>query len=662
MLLALPADAAAQIPDSSTYKLPGVIVRGVRPITTVGGSSAVEVRIDSLGLSFAPTFETVFRKMPLLHVRRNSRGETEVSARGSESRQVAILVDGVPITLAWDARADISIIPATAPQEISYVRGLSSMLYGPNVLGGVLDVSIARTPRMALSRALVVNTGVDHVGSYGGNAAITLPFHDGTSGWVLRGGLGFRNSPGDPLASDVVERPQANDDLRLNTDTDVVDGFVSARYQSARGAYIAFSGTSFKAERGIAAQLGLANADTRFWRYPEVKRSLGALSAGTGERNTPFGRGDLELSIGYDKGRSEIDAFPDANYATSNSFEDGEDLTRTLRLLGDHSLGGRADLRAAFTVSDIEHDEFLPAGNAHYEQRLWSTGAEFVLRLIEGGSSINSLQATVGAAHDWNDTPEAGGKQPQHDLSKWGARAGLSMLLGGANTMLHAGVNRRGRFPSLRELYSGALNRFAPNPVLQPETLTAFEAGATTALGNGNIQLVGFQQKLEDAVVRITLPDRRFQRVNRNELKSTGLELLASQSFGRLSLSGDVTVQSVDLTDTSAGSTTRPENLPEVLANLRAGMPLIAKLSAAAVARYTGSQYCLLPSGQNQELGAGTRIEAELSRGWSLRSSAGLWSQIEVVVAADNITNAAIYDGCGLPQPGRLLRFQLRLR
>ena len=39
------------------------------------------------------------------------------------------------------------------------------------------------------------------------------------------------------------------------------------------------------------------------------------------------------------------------------------------------------------------------------------------------------------------------------------------------------GLSRRGRFPSLRELYSGALGRFEPNPDLRSETLLGAEAG-----------------------------------------------------------------------------------------------------------------------------------------------------------------------------------------
>ena len=80
---ALPA--VAQRPDS-VYRIPGVIVRAVRPLTTVGGAAIVELKLDSLALPPAASVEQVFRSLPMLHVRTNSRGESEISARGSDSR------------------------------------------------------------------------------------------------------------------------------------------------------------------------------------------------------------------------------------------------------------------------------------------------------------------------------------------------------------------------------------------------------------------------------------------------------------------------------------------------------------------------------------------------------------------------------------------------
>src|SRR5690606_29180141 len=107
----VPAVALGQVEEASpdsikiTGRLPEVIVRAPRPTTAVGGAVAIEADVDSLPLPPAPSMEELFRELPLMHVRTNSRGEAEITARGSESRQVAVLVDGVPITLAWDARA-----------------------------------------------------------------------------------------------------------------------------------------------------------------------------------------------------------------------------------------------------------------------------------------------------------------------------------------------------------------------------------------------------------------------------------------------------------------------------------------------------------------------------------------------------------------------------
>lgn len=634
-----------------------IVVVGVRPVATPGGASAVEVRPDSLHLKPAPMLGEVLQELPLLYLRTNSRGEAEISARGSESRQVAVLVDGVPMTLAWDARADVSVIPATAPQELSYVRGLSSMLHGPNVLGGVIEIKVGQSFIQPEHASYVLTTGVDHVGGAGGAARFIVPFEGAGGSWVLRAGAGFRDSPGQPLASGVHERVRTDNELRLNTDSRIADGFMSLRYVADNAVWCSFSGSSFNGRRGIAAELGVPDEDARFWRYPHISRTLAVLSAGTGDRRSPFGGyGDLEASVGLDRGRTDIDAYTSADYSDLLGFENGEDRTLTLRLLGDQTLGRSTDLRGAFTLADIRHDEFAPEGDARYRQRLLSVGAETDVRVIERGSRLRSLRLSVGGAWDTGETPEAGGKERLGRISGWGGRAGVSLGLAGGAMSLHAGVSSRNRFPSLRELYSGALNRFALNPELSPERLVALEGGFTARVSRGELQAVLFHHELRDAVVRVKLPDPddRYMRVNRDELVSTGLELLASQRWGRLSLEGSLTAQSVDLTDTGAGVTNRPENLPELFgaASLRSRLP--HGLRTAVVARYTGEQFTIDPvTGEDRLLGAGTRLDLEISRDWG--------SRLQTTLAVDNVTDSAIYDLIGLPRPGRSIRFQLRL-
>lgn len=662
--LALPL--AGQVADStradSVYRIPELRIRATRPVTTVGGSSAIEVSLDSLRLRPAPSVGEVLRELPTVHVRTNSRGESEISVRGSESRQVAVLVDGVPLTLGWDARTDVSVLPATAPQQITLIRGLSSILYGPNVLGGIVDMQVAesRIPREVTS--VSVSAGVDHVGGYSTAATLDAPFETSGGRWLLRAGGGYRDSPGDPLARGVEEPVATEDDLRLNTDVSNVDGFFSLRYEDDSSAWFSVTGTGFRAERGIAAELG--TEDPRLWRYPHIRRTILAASAGTGDRATPLGRGDLEVSVGLDDGRTEIDSYTSRAYDQVDGFENGDDRTWTVRVLGDHTLGGRADLRTAFTYADILHDSDIDGELATYQQRLWSLGGETVFRLLEnGGGAVTALQLSLGAAIDRATTPRTGGRTPLAGLTDWGARAGMSAVLSDGDVLLHAGVSRRARFPALRELYSEALDRFEPNPDLEPERLVAIEAGATTRIGEGELQAVGFHHRLSGAIRRIGLENGKRQRVNADRLESTGVELLGSQTVGPVSLSGDLMLQTVDLIDPASTESTEPENLPEIEWGLEARVPFASGFSATLGTRYTGSQFCLDPdTGGDRELDAGARINAGLSKTFSFGPDrAATFSGVEVSAFADNIGDVALYDQCGLPRPGRIVGVQFRV-
>jgi iron complex outermembrane receptor protein len=667
----LPSLAGAQDAnptESESRKVETVLVQAPRPVTTAGGASAVEAVVDSMPVPAAATVEEVLRDLPLLHVRTNSRGEAEISARGSESRQVAVLVDGVPITLAWDARADISVIPATAVESVTFTRGLSSMLYGPNVLGGVVEARVGRHNSQPAGRTMQLTVGADDVGAFGTTVSTSLPFETESGRWLARAGLGFRDSPGDPLADGIREPIPTGDDLRLNTDSRVFDGFLAARYRANGGAWFAFSGSSFRRERGIAAELGVPDEDARLWRYPHVSRTVAVVSAGTGFRSSPFGgEGDVEASVGLDRGRTDIDAYASRAYDEVVDFEDGRDRTVTLRLLADQTLGARGDLRGAFTWSNIRHDELIPDGEFEYEQDLMSVGLENDWRLVQGGDALESLTLSAGGAYDRGETPRTGGRERQPPLSELGGRVGLSAAIGGGRTVLHAGVSRRGRFPALRELYSGALNRFVPNPDLKPEKLLTTEAGATLHAGSGLLQAVVFHNVLEDAVVRITLDDgtNRFLRVNRDELRTTGLELVGSFGLGPADVSASATLQSAELKDPQANDARRPENLPDVFGDVSVTLPIVRGLVGTARVSYTGDQFVIDGiTGADTELPARAVVDASVSRTWKawMPWGAGAFTSVEARLGVDNAGDVALYDAWGLPEPGRRIRLELRLR
>lgn len=67
-----------------------------------------------------------------------------VKIRGSSSEQTLILIDGLPVTGYELGSADLSEIPVGSIDHIEIVRGGLSALYGPNAMGGVINVITKR--------------------------------------------------------------------------------------------------------------------------------------------------------------------------------------------------------------------------------------------------------------------------------------------------------------------------------------------------------------------------------------------------------------------------------------------------------------------------------------------------------------------------------------
>ena len=645
--------------------LGGITVSVAKPAITSGGASSVVISLDSMASLPAPTMEQVLRSMPLIQIRTNSRGEAQPALRGSEDRQIAILMDGVPLTLGWDHRTDMSIIPLTAAQDVTLVRGLSSVLYGPNTLGGVVEVDVARGQRRVGSVDPVSvgfaldGTGATNLSVTGGHLV-----DDSDHQWVFRGGAGFTERQGVPVADGTLTDPGlfpeyiADGDLRLNSDVHRLDGFFTARYRADEGVWGSFSASGYDVERGVPPEAH--QSDPRLWRYPEQQRVIAALSGGTGTRETGAGRGDVEASVGIDWGTTLIEQYTSEEYDVIDETEAGDDFVVTARLLGEHTLGESADVRMAGTYADVSHDEVLTPGGANsYRQRLWSLGLETEVRF--GARGLSSL--TVGGALDGADTPESGDKPTLGSISDYGVRAGVSSLLGDG-VLVHGSVSRRSRFPSLRELYSGALGRFEPNPGLQPETLFGTEAGFTMTKGPGEVQLVGFHHRLTNGIVRrsVTGADgsRRFQRVNQDEVRSTGGELLVVGTLGLATLSGDLTLQDAKGLDAD-GREVELEYEPAVAGKLGLLLPVPADLQVGADLRFTGEQLCENPEvGGLQPLESATTFDLTLRRLFGIRSGGAL-SRVDVSAALRNVTDASVFDQCGLPQPGRLVQVQFRI-
>jgi iron complex outermembrane receptor protein len=652
-------------PDSVAAEVGGIEVEASRPTLTGGGATAVHTEMDSVEAVPSPTLAEVLRDVPLIRVRRNSRGQVQPSLRGMEERQIAVLVDEVPLTVGWDNRTDLSVIPMTAVNQIDMVRGLSSVLAGPNALGGIVKIGIGqgRFPG-AIDEPVDLRTSVDQTGgtAVSGQVDHLVDAGDGRV-WIKYGG-GYRDR-GDLAAPGDLAGPGVAGGRLVNTDMRFANGFVSARYQADGGAWASLSTAGYWTERGVLPELHLLGGDApapRFWRYPDQWQSLTSMSAGTGWRETPLGRGDLEASVGLDLRHQEIDGFGGLAFADSVEGETGDDRTVSLRLVGDHELGP-GTLSAAFTWAETRHEEVLSSDPAPEEfvQRLWSLGLETTQPLAPDSDGwISEPRVTLGASYDASSTPGTGDAPPRPGIDGWGVRASAEATVAGGDGTLHGGVSRKVRFPALRELFSGALGKFEPNPGLGPLTLKVGELGAT-ARPTVDLELQGtiFQQRLDGAIVRAVLPSGRFQRQNRGETRATGLELAANWRRGGLSVRGDLTLQSVELLDDAGDRVEgeRAEYQPEVAGTLHARFPVALGLRARGGLEVIGTRFGADPrTGEFEEIGASAHVTVGLSRKLG-PGFAGL-PPLRASLVAENVTDAVVLDQLGLPRAGRTIRVQ----
>ncbi len=655
-----PTPPATAQDTTTVTRLRGLRVEVPKPSTTTGGTSTVEIATDSLSVVAAATAAEFLRRVPLVQMRVNSRGEVQPDLRGAEDRQIAVLLDGIPLTVGWDHRTDMSIIPFTAVRSVTILRGLSSMLHGPNVLGGAFEFKVASgddapatAPPFSAAASLQAD-GATRITASGG-AVIARDYAD----WIVRAGAGHRDNPGLPLPGGVHSDPDLDpafladsEGRRLNSDHQLTDGFLSLRYQGEDGGWFSSLVTAAAGERGVPPEAHVT--DPRLWRYPDQSRIVLAMSGGTSEFENAGGRGDVEASFGVDHTRIAIDQYDSHLYRSVVDGETGATTTLTGRLLGDYLFNNGPELWSSLTLANVTHTESFADGTAFdYAQRLWSLGSEAEI----GGDA--GVIWSVGASVDGADTPMSGDKPALDAIWDWGARTGITVLGSGGDVLYHAGVSRRTRFPSLRELYSGALGRFEPNPDLRPESLQAGELGVTVSMGENRVQVAGFHHRLTDGIVRartVTTEGIRFKRVNRDNVRSTGLEVLAAGGHGRLSYGGDLTLKRVRISDPHANEETRAEYEPGISATMNLGVRTVSNLDLAGFVRYRGVQFC-----ENVEVSGLDRMDASATVDLEARRDFVLGSggrRLRSMVSVSNLADATMLDQCGLPQPGRMLRIQ----
>jgi vitamin B12 transporter len=565
---------------------------------------------------------------PGVNVRDGGQGEPRLDVRGVDQRAVLFTLNGVPVYEPWNGIININLFPLEMLDSVTVDRGPSSALFGPNGMGGTVKMTTAQ-PRVPVSaNASTIWRDSD---TWDARASAGVAY-DGAVG--LLGGRYF-TSPGFALPGDFNElpRPERKHEgggPRLNSDSERKSLFADLGYgYSNEGrAHVAFVGSQ--------SSFGVPPSTTAF-RGPFLRtdrEDLWHVQGGVEQRLTSrIGAAAGVFYTAYETRQREFDAVltasgwePDFTRITRTPKVDSDELGALGRLTFD--LADTDSLAVATQVRDDTADvsDHVNGPRLHPHFVTGSVAAENVYQLG------NRVAFVAGMSLDLQD---GGGKGTHSELDPQG---GVSVDFGSYGTS-HAGISRKIRFPTLRELN----DHDQGNPDLKPETAVVYDVGHRVQIARGYADLNLFRSDLTDLIDNVG-DQGKF--VNSQHATLQGVEIAlggAPVHWARLDVN-------YTYLDTQASNPTRsgpPESdiqhRPAHRANgvLRVFLPLECVLRLEGL--YTSSQ--LDQFGSNNQVDAYTQFNAQLTKQFG--------SRLQLFGGVDNVLDSEHEDKLGSPGPGR---------
>ena len=654
ILLSLPDSLFTIGVADSAGEYQAFVVRGRR-----ASSSQSEGR-TLLGLSTIETSDAAAAAdlAPLLPSSRssvNSRGESVLSVRGASERHTGVFWDDIPLTVPWDERLDMSLIPVDALGGVREQRGLPTLELGPNLLAGRLDLLPWRLGLPGQQTRLGIGAG--EAGAYELRGAHARRSEDLRWDFLVAAGRRSRDATVLPEGFRAPYHQPSHRLARTNSDLELNSAMLSARRGFARDAELRLLVLGYDGNKGVPPESHVEAA--RFWRYPQLQRLLIGLS---GQAYLDEARGwRLDAAISFDRFAQEIRSFDDASYTTPAlspgvEYEDDDDRTWYGRLKLERSLGDAQRVRTVATGRMARHDESLAIDESmlRYEQRLGSLVGEWEWDVSE------FWRLRLGGGYEVADTPKTGDKaaKPSNDAPvalaavEWEPRQ---------QTRLAWRLSRRSRFPSLRESFSGALGRFVLNADLGPEEQDLIELNFVHR--EGHVELAGgfFCSQLSGAIERIELPPlspgdpERFQRTNLDDVRTLGAELSLAAN-GPRGMSSGFSLLALHARSEADGDYARYlEDRPEFQSSAWLGYTHAAGWRLRLENVSTGAR---ASAGSDALLASQTQWNARLAYVWFGRP----FAESELFLRVNNLLDQELWSQTGLPEPGQSFWGGLRVR
>lgn len=637
-----------------TYRL-GEIITTADKSQNIEESTIKQIDYYQIQSSDAISLSDLKLYIPSGLIQTNSRGETMLFLRGAGERQLGLFFDGVEMNIPWDNRMDLSLIPTDIIGNIKINYGSNSILYGSNVLGGAVNINTIERSNDGIGATARAQTSDAGGQSY----SITNDGRIGKFNYIAN--ISYLNDKGFLLSKDDFDSNLPNQNkgskLRTNTDSKRFSAYARAEYKFADNTRFGLSLNHINAEKGVAAYVIDNEKHIRYWRYPDWQRTILTFNG----EHIFSSLNDLKLrtTLWFDKFNQTIDSYKDFTYSELDETQKDIDNTLGERISLVYNFSENHSISYAINGIFTKHNEKIISDDENstdYSQNNISSGLAY-------NGKIRNVNISSGISYDFNQNPLTGEfiNYQGQSLSDYGAYIELKYDI---NDYMNLYINssRRTRFPTLRESFSGALNKFKVNPNLKPESGILNELGFFISQEDWNLKTSVFYNSYSDLIQKIRLPTdedslERKMRVNYSSALISGVELSFAYD-GIKNLHTETHLTYMNSSGDNQGETVehleyKPVYTQFLLLNYKFNFGLTSQVEY----EYTGNQYGINFDGLCSKINPTSIINLRLAYQTGVFNSF-----MEIYVRVNNLSDESSYSKIGLLNPGRMFYSGVILR
>lgn len=481
----------------------------------------VHTRVDAETIQAFNTdnVATALTLLPGLSMSLNSKAETVIFLRGHDSRRVPVYLDGIPCYVPYEGQMDFGRFSTFDLAEIQVAKGFSSVLFGPNTLGGAINL-VTRRPSTRFE-------GDATLGAFEGSGkkmAANVGTNLGT--FYVQAGASLRDA-GDFRMSSHFE-PNAREDggWRNNSYTKDTKGSVKVGFTpNATDEYV----LGFVTQKGEKGQPTATEStiQARYWRWPQWDKQSAYFTSNTALGTYSY----VRVRAYYDSYKNTLNAYTDGTFTTLQTtggmgptgISIYDDFTRGAILeLGTTAFEGHS-LRAVIQgKTDVHREDNATNAWRGYRDDLRSVGVEDSITLDE------SLNISLGLGVDQQRPVDTGA------YLRTDARNCVQGQIGAfwkvtPTVQVYGTVALKDRFPTLKDRFSLRFSSFIENPSLKPERSLNVDLGLKANLAPWlTVEGAIFQSDIKDLIQEVKFVfGTRSQMQNIGEVRHQGVEFSA---------------------------------------------------------------------------------------------------------------------------------------